>query len=95
MCGLASLLLVTALWLFVIPNLWAEIINFCDWIRLLIARKKRRKYLKAEYRKWYDKAKSCDNFGGAVDKGRAIAMLVIIKNELERDEKRQNYINVK
>lgn len=83
MCGLASILLVTALWLCVIPNLWAEIINFCNWIRLLIAHRKRCKYLLREYQKWYDKAKSCDNFGGAVDKGRAIAMLVIIKHELE------------
>lgn len=80
---LASILLVIALWLFVMPNLWAEIRNFRSWARDQVMRIKHRKYLKAEYRKWYDKAKSCDNFGGAIDKGRAIAMLVIIKHELE------------
>lgn len=86
---LASLLLVTALWLFVIPNLWAEIINFRDWISLLNSRRKRRRYLLREYRKWYDKAKSCDDFCGAVDKGKAIARLIIIKNELKNLDKQK------
>lgn len=35
--------------------------------------------LEAEYAKWYDKYLSCDNFGGAVDKGKAAAMCVVLK----------------
>lgn len=83
MCELASFLLVLSLWLVVIPCLWEEICNFRSWISCIIKKRKRRKYLLREYRKWYDRAKSCDNFGGAIDKGKAIASLIVINHELE------------
>ncbi len=78
-----SIILVISLWLVVIPGLWSKLCNLRSWLRREIKRIKYRRYLKREYRKWYDKAKSCDNFGGAIDKGMAIARLIIIRNELE------------
>ena len=68
----------------VIPNIVVGLDKLCSRLDELTERRKRRKELLNEYRKWYDKALSCDNFGGAVDKGKAIAKLVIIKNELEK-----------
>ncbi|MBQ8180581.1 MAG: hypothetical protein IJ010_01225 [Ruminococcus sp.] len=79
----ASMLLIISLWLAVIPGLWSELCNLRSWIRCEIKRIKHRRYLKREYRRWYDKAKSCDSFGGAIDKGMAIARLIIIRHELE------------
>ena len=76
-------LTVTSASLVSIPNIVIGLDKLCSRLDELTERRKRRRELLNEYRKWYDKAKSCDNFGGAVDKRRAIAMLVIIKNELE------------
>ncbi len=80
---------VTLICIIVIPNIVVGYEHFCDWIDKLSYRRKRRKYLLSEYRKWYDKAKSCDNFGGAVDKGRAVAMLAVIGHELETLNKKK------
>jgi|GEM_PF-4671779 hypothetical protein len=77
-------LIVVSASLIVIPNIVVELDKLCSRLDELIERRKRRRELLDEYRKWYDKAKSCDNFGGAIDKGKAIAKLVIIKNELEK-----------
>lgn len=42
-------------------------------------RRQQRKDIRKEYDKWYDKYLSCDNFGGAVDKGKAAAMCVVLR----------------
>lgn len=74
---------ITLICIIVIPNIVIGCEHFCDWLDKLSYRRKRRKYLLSEYRKWYDKAISCDSFGGAIYKGKAIAMLVVINHELE------------
>lgn len=74
---------ITLMCFVVIPNIVVGYEHFCDWLDELSYRRKRRKYLLSEYRKWYDKAISCDNFGGAIYKGKAIAMLVVINHELK------------
>lgn len=74
----------TSMGLVLIPNIVIGLEKLCSRLDELAERIKRRRELLNEYRKWYDKAKSCDNFGGAIDKGKAIAKLVIIKNELEK-----------
>lgn len=51
-------------------------------------RRRRRKYLLSEYNKWYDKAKSCDDFGGAIDKGKAVARLIVLKHEMDELDKK-------
>lgn len=89
MSEIASILLVISLWLVVIPRLWLELRNLRNWIIDEVKKMKYQKELKNEYCKWYDKAKSCDRFGGAVDKGMAIARLVIIKNEMEKTNKNE------
>lgn len=78
---------VTLIGIIVIPNMIVEYEHFCDQIDKRSRRRKRRKYLLNEYNKWYDKAKSCDNFGGAIDKGRAVAMLAVIGHEISILEK--------
>lgn len=78
---------VTLIGIIVIPNMIVEYEHFCDRIDRRSRRRKRRKKLLTEYNKWYDKAKSCDNFGGAIDKGRAVAMLAVIGNELSELER--------
>ena len=62
-----------------IPNIVVGLDKLCSRLDKLIERRKLRRRLLNEYHKWYDKAKSCDNFGGAVDKGKAIAQLIIIR----------------
>lgn len=76
-------LTVTSLGLVAIPNIVVGLDKLCSRLDELIERRKRRRELLNEYHKWYDKAKSCDNFGGAIDKGKAIARLIVITNELE------------
>lgn len=82
-------LTVTSMSLVVIPNIVVGLDKLCSRIDELIERRKRRRELLNEYRKWYDKAKSCDNFGGAVDKGKAIAQLIIIRHELKKLDKKK------
>ena len=76
-------LTVTSVGLVAIPNIVVGLDKLCSRLDELIERRKCRRELLNEYRKWYDKAKSCDNFGGAIDKGKAIARLIVIKNGLE------------
>ena len=73
-----------------IPNIVVGLEKLCSWLDEFIERRKRRKELFNEYHKWYDKAKSCDNFGGAVDKGKAIAQLIIIRHELKKIDKKKS-----
>lgn len=70
--------------LIALPNTVAKLDKLCSRLDELAERRKRRRELLAEYRKWYDKAKSCDNFDGAVDKGKAIARLIVINHEIEK-----------
>lgn len=77
-------LTVTSVGLVVIPNIVVGLNKLCSWLDELTEHRKLRRELLNEYRKWYDKAKSCDNFGGAIDKGRAIAQLIIIRHELKK-----------
>lgn len=42
-------------------------------------KRRRQKEIRKEYDKWYDRYLSCDNFGGAVDKGKAAAMCVVLR----------------
>lgn len=42
-------------------------------------RRQQRKEIRKEYDKLYDRYLSCDNFGGAVDKGKAAAMCVVLR----------------
>lgn len=86
MYEIAITITITLICIIVIPNIVIGYERFCDWLDKLSYRRKRRKYLLSEYRKWYDKAISCDNFGGAVDKGRAVAMLAVIGHELKELE---------
>lgn len=86
----------TGIWLTVvsasmiaIPNIVVELDKLCIRLDEFVERRKLRRRLLNEYRKWYDKAVSCDNFGGAVDKGKAIARLIIIRNELEKLDKKK------
>ncbi|MCM1009170.1 MAG: hypothetical protein NC485_14875 [Ruminococcus flavefaciens] len=72
-----------------IPNIVVGLDKLCSRLDEFIERRKRRKELLNEYRKWYDKALSCDNFGGAVDKGKAIAQLIIIRHELKKIDKKK------
>ena len=76
-------LTVTSVGLVAIPNIVVGLDKLCSRLDELAERRKRRRELLNEYRKWYDKAKSCDNFGGAIDKGKAIVRLIVIKNGLE------------
>lgn len=46
-------------------------------------KRQRRKEIRKEYDKWYDRYLSCDNFGGAVDKGKAAAMCVVLRHEID------------
>lgn len=82
-------LTVTSMSLVVIPNIVVGLDKLCSRLDELTERRKRRRELLNEYRKWYDKAKSCDNFGGAVDKGKAIAQLIIIRHELKKLDKKK------
>lgn len=82
-------LTVTSMSLVVIPNIVVGLDKLCSRLDELIERRKRRRELLNEYRKWYDKAKSCDNFGGVVDKGKAIARLIIIRHELKKLDKKK------
>lgn len=86
MYEIAASFAVTLICIIVIPNIVVGYEHFCDRIDKRSHRGKRRKYLLNEYNKWYDKAKSCDNFGGAIDKGRAVAMLMVIRRELKELE---------
>ena len=88
MYEIAAAIAVTLLCIIVIPNIVVELDKLCSRLDELAKCRKRRKYLLSEYRKWYDKAMSCDNFGGAVDKGRAVAMLAVIGHEIAELEKR-------
>ncbi|MCM1270332.1 MAG: hypothetical protein NC247_06890 [Ruminococcus flavefaciens] len=76
-------LTVTSVGLVAIPNIVVSLDKLCSQLDEFTERRQRRRELLNEYRKWYDKAKSCDNFGGAVDKGKTIARLIVIKNKLE------------
>lgn len=67
----------------ILPNVVVELDRLCKRLDEADKIKKRRKKLLTEYNKWYDKAKSCDNFGGAIDKGKAVAMLAVIGHEIE------------
>lgn len=72
-----------------IPNIVVELDKLCSRLDEFTERRKLRRELLAEYRKWYDKAKSCDNFGGAIDKGKAIARLIVINHEIEKIDKKK------
>ena len=72
------------------PNFVVELDKLCSRLDELAKCRKRRKKLLTEYNKWYDKAKSCDNFGGAIDKGRAVAMLAVIGHEIETIDKKKS-----
>lgn len=50
-----------------------------DWLK----RRKKVKELRKEYDVWYDRYLSCDNFSGAIDKGKAAAMCVVLRNEID------------
>lgn len=82
-------LIVTSVGLVVIPNIAVSLDKLCSRLDELAERRKRRRELLNEYRKWYDKAKSCDNFGGAVDKGKAIARLIVLNHELKKLDKKK------
>ena len=82
-------LTVISVGLVAIPNIVVGLDKLCSRLDELIERRNRRRELLDEYRKWYDKAKSCDNFGGAVDKGKAIAQLIIIRHELKKLDKKK------
>lgn len=75
--------------LIMIPNIVVGLDKLCSRLDELAERRKRRRKLLNEYRKWYDKAKSCDNFGGAVDKGKAIARLIVLNHELKKLDKKK------
>lgn len=72
------------------PNFVVELDRLCKRLDEADKIKKRRKKLLTEYNKWYDKAKSCDNFGGAIDKGKAVAMLAVIGHEIEMLDKKKS-----
>lgn len=76
-------LTVTSASLVAIPNIVVGLDKLCSRLDEFSERRKRRRELLNEYRKWYDKAKSCGNFGGVIDKSKAIAQLIVITNELE------------
>jgi hypothetical protein len=82
-------LTVTSASLVAIPNIVVGLDKLCSRIDELAERRKRRRELLNEYRKWYDKAKSCDNFSGAVDKGKAIARLIVLNHELKKLDKKK------
>ena len=82
-------LTVTSMSMVVLPNIVVELDKLCSRIDELAERRKRRRELLNEYRKWYDKAKSCDNFGGVTDKSKAIARLIIIRHELKKLDKKK------
>lgn len=42
-------------------------------------RRQQKKEIRKEYNKWYSRYEACDNFGGAVDKGKAAAMCVVLR----------------
>lgn len=48
-------------------------------------RRKCRKQLHREYDEWYGRYLSCDNFAGAVDKGKAAAMCVVLRAMIEEE----------
>ena len=50
-----------------------------DWLK----RRRKVKELCKEYDVWYSRYLSCDNFSGAVDKGKAGAMCVVLRNMIE------------
>lgn len=83
MYEIAIWMITVPLCIVIVPNIVVELDKLCSRLDELIERRKRRRELMIEYHKWYDKAVSCDNFGGAIDKGKAIARLIIIKNEIE------------
>ncbi len=82
-------LTVTSASLVVIPNIVVGLDKLCSRLDELTERRKRRRELFNEYLKWYDKAKSCDNFGGVIDKSKAIAQLIIIRHELKKLDKKK------
>ena len=82
-------LTVTSVGLVAIPNIVVSLDKLCSQLDELTERRKRRRELLNEYRKWYDKAVSCDNFGGVIDKSKAIAQLIIIRHELKKLDKKK------
>ena len=82
-------LTVTSAGLVVIPNIVVVLDKLCVRLDELVERRKRRRELLNKYRKWYDKAKSCDNFGGVIDKSKAIAQLIVIRHELKKLDKKK------
>lgn len=89
MYEIAASFAVTLICIIVIPNIVVELDKLCSRLDELAKCRKRRRKLLNEYNKWYDKAKSSDNFGGAIDKGRAVAMLAVIGHELEALDKKK------
>ena len=57
----------------------ASIQTLIDAIEEWWERKQQKKEIRKEYNKWYGKYEACDNFGGAVDKGKAAAMCVVLR----------------
>ena len=57
-------------------------------------RRKRIRALEAEYAEWYGRYEACDRFGGAIDKGRAAAMCVVLRHEIEITKGGQNTVEL-
>lgn len=87
MYKIAASFAVTLIWTIVIPNIIVEYDHFCDWLDERHERNELITNLERDYQIWYTiAAKEAD----PLEKGYAIAKLIIISHEIETINKKKS-----